>query len=113
MPDKSIIQKKGKFIPAKKFESKNCNYSKKCIERVNESEAIVDQFCNIDDFNKQNVFLYCNVVERKTINRRKPRNCLGTYALRTYAYKFHLVTSRGNILVCKKFFINTFNISTG
>jgi len=23
--------KKGKFIPAKKFESKNCNCSKKCI----------------------------------------------------------------------------------
>jgi len=71
--------KKGKFIPAKKFESKNCNCSKKCIERVNESErkAIFDQFWNIGDFNKQNVFLYCNV-ERKTINRRKPRNCSGT-----------------------------------
>ena len=38
MPDKSIIQKKEKFIPVKKFESKNYNYSKKCIERVNESE---------------------------------------------------------------------------
>jgi len=64
--------KKGKFIPAKKFESKNCNCSKKCIERVNESErkAIFDQFWNIGYFNKQNVFLYCNV-ERKTINRRR------------------------------------------
>ena len=28
-------------------------------------------------------------------------------------YKFHLSTPRENILVCKKFFINTFNISTG
>jgi len=33
--------------------------------------------------------------------------------LRAYTYKFYLVTSRGNILVCKKFFINTFNISIG
>jgi len=43
--------KKGKFIP---FESKNCNCSKKCIKRVNESErkAIFDQFWNVGDFNK-------------------------------------------------------------
>lgn len=51
-----------KFIPAKKFESKNCNCLKKCIKHVNETErkTIFDQQ-NIDDFNKQNVFFYCNV----------------------------------------------------
>ncbi|XP_023218546.1 uncharacterized protein LOC111620787 [Centruroides sculpturatus] len=104
--------KKDKFIPAKKFEYKNCNCSKKCIEHVNEAErkTIFDHFWNIGDFNKQNVFLYCNV-HRETEKRRKPRNYLGS--LRSYAYKFYLVTSRGNILVCKKFFINTFNICTG
>nr|XP_012148112.1 PREDICTED: uncharacterized protein LOC105663491 [Megachile rotundata] len=33
--------------------------------------------------------------------------------MRAYAYKFYVVTSGGNILVCKKFFIDTFQISTG
>lgn len=33
--------------------------------------------------------------------------------MKAYAYKFYLVTSGGNILVCKKFFIDTFQISTG
>lgn len=104
--------KTGKFIPAKNFESKICNCSKKCIERVNEAQrkAIFDKFWNIGDFNKQNVFLYCNV-KRATVNRRRPRNNSGT--IRAYAYKFFLVTSGGNILVCKKFFIDTFQISTG
>lgn len=38
--------KKDKFIPAKKFESKNCNCLKKCIKHVNETErkTIFDQF---------------------------------------------------------------------
>ena len=33
--------------------------------------------------------------------------------LRTNVYKFHLSTPRENILVRKKFFINTFDICTG
>ncbi|XP_072763725.1 uncharacterized protein [Anoplolepis gracilipes] len=104
--------KRGKFIPAKQFESKNCNCSKKCIERINETQRIeiFNKFWNIDDFNKQNVFLYASV-QRESVNRRRPRNNSGTK--RAYAYKFYLVTSGGNILVCKKFFINTFQISTG
>src|ERR1700755_791466 len=38
--------KRGKFIPAKQFESKNCNCSKKCIERINEAQRmeIFDKF---------------------------------------------------------------------
>ncbi|KAI4482024.1 hypothetical protein M0804_009043 [Polistes exclamans] len=104
--------KRGKFIPAKQFESKNCNCSKKCIERINEAQRmeIFDKFWNIGDFNKQNVFLYGSV-QRKSVNRRRPRNNSDTKSV--YAYKFYLVTSGGNILVCKKFFINTFQISTG
>ncbi|KAL7637464.1 UNVERIFIED_CONTAM: hypothetical protein RMT77_012192 [Armadillidium vulgare] len=103
--------KRGKFIPAKQFESKNCNCSKKCIERINEAQRmeIFDKFWNIGDFNKQNIFLYGSV-QRKSVNRRR-RNNSGTK--RVYAYKFYLVTSGGNILICKKFFINTFQISTG
>lgn len=67
--------KRGKFIPKKKFESKSCNCSKKCIERINETQRIeiFDKFWNIGDFNKQNVFLYYNV-QRETVNRRRPRN---------------------------------------
>lgn len=69
-----------------------------------------NKFWNIGDFDKQNLFLYGNV-QRKFVNRRRPRNNSG--AKREYAYKFYLVTSGGKILVCKKFFINTFQISTG
>ena len=64
----------------------------------------------MSDFDKQNLFLY-ESVHSYPVKRRRPRNYAGT--LRTNVYKFHLNTPRENILVCKKFFINTFNISTG
>ncbi|XP_015178303.1 PREDICTED: uncharacterized protein LOC107067368 [Polistes dominula] len=104
--------KKGKFIEAKKFQSINCNCSKECMKRVNETErkAIFHKFWNMGDFNKQNVFLKSNV-QRKTVNRRRPRNNLGI--IRAYTYKFYLMISDENILVCKKFFIDTFQISSG
>ena len=104
--------KRGKLIPAKQFESKNCNCSKKCIERINETQRIeiFDKFWNIGDFNKQNIILYGSV-QRESVNRRRPRNTSGTK--RACANKFYLVTSGRNILVCKKFFIDTFQISTG
>ena len=70
--------KRGKFIPAKQFKSKNCNCSKKCIERINETQRkeIFDKFWIIGDFNKQNIFLYGSVL-RESVNR-KPRNNSGT-----------------------------------
>ena len=64
----------------------------------------------MSDIDKQNLFLY-ESVHSYPVKRRRPRNYAGT--LRTNVYKFHFSTPRENILVCKKFFINTFNISTG
>ena len=64
----------------------------------------------MSDFDKQNLFLYESVYSYP-VKRRRPRSYPGT--LRTNVYKFHLSTPCENILVCKKFFINTFNISAG
>ena len=82
------------------------------LERINEAESkiIFQQLWNMSDIDKQNLFL-CESVHSYPVKRRRPINYAGT--LRTNVYKFHLSTPRENILVCKKFFINTFNISMG
>lgn len=49
--------------------------------------------------------------QRESVNRRRPRNNSGTKS--AYAYKIYLVTSSGNMLVYKKFFMNIFQISSG
>lgn len=101
---------KEKFIPAKEFKHKNCNCKRKCIEKVNERECkeIFDNFWKLSDFNLQNIFLYSSV-QRNAIKRRKSKSNQGIK--RAYHYKFHLVTSNGDIIVCKKFFIDTLQIS--
>lgn len=57
---------------------------------------IFDNFQNITYLNKQNVLLYSNV-QHDTVNRKRPRNNLGT--MMAYAYKFYLIAFGENFLV--------------
>lgn len=82
------------------FEFKNCNFSKKCIKRINETQLIetFDKFWNIGDLNKISIEESLKIILE---------------TMWVHAHKFYLVTSGGNILVCKKFVIDILRIFPG
>lgn len=102
----------GKVIREKIFQNKDCHCSKNCISLINleERKNIFDNFWNLGDFNKQNVYLH-GATEQSIVQRKRLRNSKGLP--RNYTYKYYLKTTHGNVSVCKKFFMSTFNISAG
>lgn len=104
--------KTGNIIPAKKFENKDCKCKKLCEKRITESDRIslFHMFWKMADFNKQNTFL-CASTQRVPIKRRRGRNFKGS--ARDCSYKYFLNIEKESISVCKKFFIDTFDISIG
>lgn len=102
----------GKIIREKIFQHKDCHCLKNCINLINveERKNIFDNFWNLGNFNKQNVYLH-GATEQHIVQRKRLRN--GKGSPRNYTYKYYLKSTHGNVSVCKKFFLSTFNISAG
>lgn len=102
----------GKIIPAKVFQNEDCQCRKDCLKNLNETERkrIFEMFWNLGDFNKQNILLY-EATGRSVVKRRRQRN--GKGSCRNESFTYWLNSKTGKVAVCKKFFLDTFQISEG
>lgn len=101
-----------KQVPAKVFTNKPCSCFQTCHEKISEPdrENIFKTFWNMRDFISQNAYL-CGLILQTPISTRRPTNNLRSPKQVTYT--FCLQIGGENIVVCKSYFLHTFQISDG
>lgn len=102
----------GKRVLAKVFSNANCNCKKRCYEKITELERrkAFEQFWKMGAFSAQNAFI-CGLVKQVGIKRSRPRNEVRNPKTKTNAYFVNNELLSEN--VCKKYFLQTFQISNG
>ncbi|CAG5051734.1 unnamed protein product [Parnassius apollo] len=109
---KGYVTKIGVEKNTKIFENIDCGCPKKCytLFTENERQEMFESFWNLKDFNQQNAFLYA-LVQKASVNRKRPKDLsrAGKNVSFKYFLKSHIMTQ----LVCKKYFLKTFQISDG
>lgn len=104
---------KGKEVEAKTFRNINCNCKNKCLEKVSieARQNAFNMFWKIGTFSTQNAFL-CGLVKQQEPDRRRPRG--GTKVAKSTTNHFHVILLDGtSVKVCKKYFLNTYQVSDG
>jgi len=109
---KRYYTQSGNIVPGKIFQNKDCRCRNACTKNYDEEERknIFEKFWGLGDFNKQNVLLY-EAVERKIVKRKRPTN--GNGSPRNWSFRYLLNSKNGKVPVCKKFFLDTFQVSEG
>lgn len=108
---KSYVGCTGKRVLAKEFVAGNCNCKKRCSAAVNATtqKALFESFWGMKNFSKQNVYL-CGLVQATKVKRsRRPRNN-NKHGVKSKTLKYFVHAPRAT-QVCKKFLLQTFNIS--
>lgn len=103
---------KGRQIPAKSFQNKDCNCNKKCLEKVPVEcrQNAFENFWKIGSFSAQNAFL-CGLIQQKEPERHRPRGN-GIRPPKTSINCFNRILTNGtNIQVCKKYFLEMYQVS--
>jgi len=106
---KRYCTQSGNIVPGKIFQNKDCRCRNACTKNYDEEERknIFEKFWGLGDFNKQNVLLY-EAVERKIVKRKRPTN--GNGSPRNWSFRYLLNSKNGKVPVCKKFFLDTFQV---
>lgn len=109
---KAYVNRSGRNILEKTFRNVNCGCSRKCSESVNPEERrmIFESFYKLGDNTKQNIYLR-GLIHNATVKQRRARN--SSREPKTKSIKYYLTTATVSTRVCKKFFIDTFQISDG
>lgn len=108
----SYTTKKGATVNAKVFRDIDCQCKMKChgLISVEERRSLHKQFWDIGDFGTQNAYL-CGNVQHSDVVRLRARD--GSRPPRTFMNQYFLSFKNNTIHVCKKFFLDTFQISDG
>lgn len=103
---------KGKEIPRKSFTNAPCHCKKKCNQKFTEEERkrIFESFWKLGDFSKQNIYIRSSVMSH-TVERKRIRN--GSRREKNVSYSYNLRNSANSQTVCKKYFLETFQLSHG
>jgi hypothetical protein len=85
---------------------------KNCGDKISSfnRQLIFDKFWKLANFSKQNLFLN-TIVKREIPKKGRPRNYKSKP--RQCQFQYYLTHENVSVLVCKKFFLDTFNISEG
>jgi len=107
------INRSNNIVPKKKFENKDCGCQKKCKDVIDEDirKNHFDNFWKMGSFETQNAYL-CGCVQSMPIKRRRPRD--GSRCMKSSSNVYCLSNvGDSTIVVCKKYFLQTFAISEG
>jgi len=104
--------KKGKTVHKKIFTNNNCSCKKKCFDKVTRDarKHAFKSFWKLGSFTAQNTFL-CGMVKQSKPESRKPKT--HSRPPKSVSNKFFIHNGGETINVCKKFFLETFQISDG
>lgn len=106
---------KGKRVVGKTFRNLNCNCKKKCYDKISEvsRQKTFTSFWNLDSFTAQNAFIF-GLIKQVTPERHRPREGDHQRPAKTKTNKYFIIQSDGtSAQVCKKYFLQTYNISDG
>lgn len=103
---------KGGIVEQKSFQNIDCGCAKKCIESVTEDERklLFENFYAMADFSRQNAYL-CGLIHQTEVKQRRPVN--GNRGNKQISNLYHLQKANITVRVCKKFFLQTFQVSDG
>lgn len=109
---KSYTTKTGKIVPSKTFTNLDCQCVRKCSNKISELERkkLFDNFWALGDINHQNSYLN-GLCKCHSVKRRRPKD--GTGSEKGCIYEYRLELAGTSLIVCKTFFLNTFNVSNG
>lgn len=99
-------------MPGKTFSNNNCLCNKKCIEKIacEERKKAFESFWKLKSFTAQNVFL-CGLIKQKKPEVKRPRD--QSRFGKTVSNKYFIHRQGETVKVCKKYFLQTFQISDG
>lgn len=107
------VTKKGKIICEKTFRDTLCSCKMKCNDTITalQRKSLFESFWEIGDFRRQNAYI-CGLIQQNEIKQRRPRKEGGL--MRSSSNKYILKSNNGlSVVVCKKYFLNTFCVSEG
>lgn len=107
------VSKKGKIVEGKTFQYTPCSCKMKCNDNITpeERKSLFESFWKMGDFKRQNTFL-CGLIHKNAVKQRRPRKDGATK--RSSSNKYYLKPNNGlSVMVCKKYFLNIFNVSEG
>jgi len=105
--------KLGKVVEGKQFKNTNCNCKKKCPDKVEieSRRSAFENFWKMGSFSAQNAFI-CGLIKQETPACRRPR--AGDKGPKSSTNHYNLILLNGtSVTVCKKYFLETFQISDG
>lgn len=99
-------------IPAKVFQNVDCGCKNSCMEKIDIEcrKRVRDDFYNLSSHIEQNIFLRgCCQVSK--IKRHRPKD--NSKLAKARSFKYYIRINNENVNVCKKYFLDTFQISCG
>lgn len=103
---------KGKEISKKCFTNAPCHCKKNCNQKFTEEERkrIFESFWKLGDFSKQNVYIRSSVMSHR-VKRKRIRD--GSGSEKNVSYSYILRDGANSQTVCKKYFLETLQLSHG
>ncbi|XP_063218744.1 uncharacterized protein LOC134529006 [Bacillus rossius redtenbacheri] len=103
---------KGKKVSEKIFSNLNCHCRMKCFDKVDEEDRkkTFENFWNIGVFSCQNAFL-CGLIKQEKPKVRRPRD--NSRQAKIAINQYYIPIGGNSVKVCKKYFLDTFQISDG
>lgn len=104
--------KEGKEVSKKKFSNANCNCRLKCVEKISEESRrnAFETFWKLGSFSCQNIFL-CGLIKQMSPKLRRPKD--GSRLQKSTSNQFYIQVDGSSVKVCKRYFLQTFQISDG
>lgn len=109
---KEYVTEKNKKIDEKKFYNVDCRCKKECPQKISEAarKNLFKKFWEIGSFSGQNIYM-CGLVTQISPQMRRPRDFSRSQKSTTNYYRLQF--EKNSVKVCKKYFLNTFQISDG
>lgn len=108
------VTKKGKIIEEKTFQDVPCSCKMKCNDKITQIQrkALFDAFWKMGNFKRQNTFI-CGLVQKSAVKQRRPRKEEGSRERKSSNKYFVKPENNLSVMVCKKYFLNTFILTEG
>lgn len=109
---KSYVTGKNKKVNEKIFSNEDCRCRKNCFQKISEASRknLFDKFWEIGSFSGQNIYM-CGLVTQNPPEVRRPRDFSRKQKSTSNYYRLQL--KNNSVKVCKKYFLNIFQISDG
>ena len=94
------------------YKPPECHCTKRCNEKFTEAERkrIFESFWKLGDFSKQNVYIRSSALSHR-VKRKRIRD--GSASEKNISYTYVLTDGANSQIVCKKYFLETFQLSHG